>query len=66
MGFSPMVKVAGTNNEIKTFSEVLKSSRAVYELLQGDVTIDIISEALAAKSEKASLFTGATGHQWPF
>ena len=66
MGFSPNVKVAGSSNEIKTFSEVLESSRAVYELLQGNTTIDIISEALAAKSKKASLFTEATGHQWPF
>ena len=66
MGFSPMVKVTGASNKINTFSEVLESSRVVYELLQGNATIEMISEALAAKSEKANLFTKATGHNWPF
>ena len=66
MGFSPNVKVAGSNKEIKAFSEVLESSRVVYESLQGDTTIDMISEALADKSKKANLFSRATGHTWPF
>ena len=66
MGFSPDVKVVGTNDEINTFSEVLESSRVVYKLLQGNVTIDLISEALADKSKKSIAFTKATGHQWPF
>lgn len=66
MGFSPKVKAVGSSREISSFSSVLESSRVVYKLLQGGVTIDVISEALATKSEKASLFTQATGHQWPF
>ena len=66
MGFLPNVKVVGSNKEIKAFSEVLESSRVVYEALQGDTTIDTISEALADKSEKATLFSKATGHPWPF
>jgi len=66
MGFSPMVKVTGSTSEINAFSSVLESSRVVYELLHDDVSIGVISEALADKSKKASTFAHATGHPWPF
>ena len=66
LGLSPNVKIKGTPSEIKVFSEVLESSRDVYSLLSNNSTAITLSEALAVKSEKATAFTKAFGHHWPF
>ena len=66
LGLSPHAKIKGTKEEIKVFSEVLESSRVVYEMLQGGVTTELMSEALADKSKKAQVFNNMFGHRWPF
>ena len=66
MGFSPDVKIAGSQTEIDAFSRVLESSRDVYNVLQGSATIGVLSEALSRKSACASNFKKVTGLVWPF
>ena len=66
MGFSPSVKIGGSQVEIDAFSRVLESSRVVYDILQGDATIDVLSEALSNKSGCARDFRKVTGQTWPF
>ena len=66
LGLSPHVKIKGADAEIKVFSDVLESSRDVYKVLNGNATIELISEALASKSDKARVFESMFGQPWPF
>ena len=66
LGLSPVAKIKGTSRELETFSSVLESSRGLHKLLQGNATANIISEALADKSEKAKAFRCVFDQTWPF
>ncbi len=66
LGLSPVAKIKGTSRELETFSSVLESSRGLHKLLQGNATANIVSEALADKSEKAKTFRHVFDQTWPF
>ena len=66
LGLSPVAKIKGTSRELDTFSSVLESSRGLHKLLQGSATANVISEALADKSEKAKAFKNVFDQAWPF
>ena len=66
LGLSPLVKIKGPQDKIHAFTEALKSSRALYEVLNGETSIELITEALEAKSVKAKEFARVCGHNWPF
>jgi hypothetical protein len=66
LGLSPLVKIKGPQNEIHAFTEALKSSRALYEVLNGETSIEVVAEALEVKSAKAKEFGRVCGHSWPF
>tara|TARA_Y100001970_G_C13925374_1_gene695495 strand:+ start:285 stop:548 length:264 start_codon:yes stop_codon:yes gene_type:complete len=66
MGLSPIVEVKGTKEELQVFTEALETSRDVYRILQGGATMELMSEALASKSEKAHAFEAKFGLKWPF
>lgn len=66
MGLSPSYKIKGSSNDIQAFSEALESSRKLYVVLHECNSMDLLSEALANKSEKAKLFKKAFGQAWPF
>ena len=67
LGLSPQAKVQGTKSEIHAFTEVLKSSRALYTTLNDKTaSVKAISEALAVKSTSAKQFAEVFGHSWPF
>lgn len=66
LGLSPVAKIKGSSKELEAFSSVLESSRGLHKLLQGNTTTNIISEALADKSEKAETFKSVFNQAWPF
>jgi hypothetical protein len=66
IGFMPSVKIVGSKSEIDAFSRVLESSRDVYRTLQGNATIEVLSEVLSSKSVDSEHFKKATGLSWPF
>lgn len=66
MGLYPDVKISGTKPEIDAFSRVLESSRDVYMALQGNATIDTLTEVLTSKSASSEQFKNVTGQTWPF
>lgn len=66
MGLSPEYKINGTPNDVRVFSGVLESSRKLYVVLHECESIDLLSEALADKKEKAKSFNDTFGQPWPF
>ena len=66
LGLRPMAKAKGSVNEVSAFSDVLKSSRKLYVVLNESPTNDQVAAALAEKTEKAEKFKEVFGHVWPF
>jgi len=67
LGLSPQAKVKGTKSEIHAFTEVLKSSKVLYNTLNDKTASGkTISEALAMKTTSAKQFADVFGHSWPF
>ncbi len=66
LGLRPLVEVKGTKEEIKAFEKVLVSSKALYESLEGEDTLDRVDIKLKNKKTAAQEFKAITGTLWPF
>ncbi len=65
LGLKPAVKISGTKNQKKVFSEVLTSSKHLYRMLQ-EGNDSLLEKSLAAKKQSAKEFRKVFGWSWPF
>ncbi len=66
LGLSPITTIRGTKEEISAFTEALKSSRALYKILNEADDPSSVATALAEKSARAQVFAEVCGQSWPF
>jgi hypothetical protein len=67
LGENKSFKIKGNKEQVKAFSEVLKSSKKLFETLQNETsTNEKIVEALKLQDINASNFEKVFGFFWPF
>ena len=64
MGLGPQVKIRGNDSKVRIFSEVLKSSRDLYNTLKEDKE-DQLKEKIDSKRNASRKFYNEFGWNWP-
>jgi hypothetical protein len=64
MGLGPQVKISGNNSTVSVFSEVLKSSKDLYNILKEDKEGQL-QEKIDSKRDASQKFYSEFGWNWP-
>lgn len=66
LGLEPDVEFRGTKAQVESLRRAISASRALYESLQSDASLDVVKRVLARKRAAATVFRREFGFHWPF